>query len=683
VDRENTVHKRFFILLLVALIGVVPAVDASAEDKVTMDVRAGFDGYYKLGSWIPISVVIANEGAEIEGKLRYSSPDVVYTQRVVLPTHSRKQYTLYPLVPYNERELKVELVQGEKTLAEGKVRVQPLDRQDFLYGVVSDDIAALSYLAGLPPRVQRRVHVAHLGLSDLSAQPNALLGIDMLVIESLDTSALTAAQRESLREWVAMGGHLVVCGGPNAALTASGLGDLLPAEIEGTETTKDVSALSQFAGAPLVANVPAVVARVSSVAPGAQVLAGAPGRPLLIRRTLGAGYADWIALDPDLEPMRSWVGAPSFWSKLTFGTPLTERTPDSGDSIRLQGAASNIPSLDVPSVFLVIGFLFLYVMVVGPLNLLVLKLLDRRAWAWVTVPVLILLFSCAAYAVGHFSRGRKVIVSQVAIVRAQLGSGTAIVEGFAGLYSPSRQTYDVRLPEGVLVQPPRSSYYPMGAVGSDKLTVEQGIPPVVRDVEVDVGGMRGFAMSDVQSWAAIEANLTQTPVAGGRYHLQGTISNKGSSAIEDCVLLFQSHALHISSLAPGETRTVSAEFQPTASLLTYQLIEEMLGSTPLDRRERRERDRRREVLTSAINLPTTQLGPGAQQPALIGWLSENPLPLDVVGRPSVTHATTLFIAPLPVWPGKPEASVLPHGEPELARYRARPFSVEYRIVHNH
>jgi hypothetical protein len=46
---------------------------------------------------------------------------------------------------------------------------------------------------------------------------------------------------------------------------------------------------------------------------------------------------------------------------------------------------------------------------------------------------------------------------------------------------------------------------------------------------------------------------------------------------------------------------------------------------------------------------------------LFGWLADNPLPVDLVGVPGETHATTLLVAPLPVSSGEDGAMVLGPG----------------------
>ena len=65
-------HKRVYILLLATAIicGSLLQKDVAAQDQVTMQIRAGFDSYFKANSWMPVRVVVANEGADIEGEIQ-------------------------------------------------------------------------------------------------------------------------------------------------------------------------------------------------------------------------------------------------------------------------------------------------------------------------------------------------------------------------------------------------------------------------------------------------------------------------------------------------------------------------------------------------------------------------------------------------------------------------------------
>jgi len=651
------------VLALATLSGL--GIDARAQDdKLTLQAEAGFDGYYRSNTWMPVHVVVANEGADIDGavviRLDDGDKTVTYRQPAVLPTHSRKRFTLQIPAAYSTRQVEVRLVEGERTLAKQTVRTQPIGDDDLFYGILSDDRSALLSLAALPVSGNRRVQVAHLDLYDLPDVGRALTGLDMIVVHSLDTSALDAGQRTALYGWVAMGGHLVICGGPNAQATAAGLGDLLPVSLEGSETTTDVAALGDYAGAPWLAQVPAVVARVTA-APGAQILAGEPAFPLIVRRTVGSGTIDYIALDPDVEPMRTWIGSEDLWLKLTARSARPLRQGAEMGWQNLISALANLSGVALPSVLLVGGFLLLYVGIVGPLNFLVLKWIDRRALAWITVPALILLFSVVAYMIGYFTRGKRVIVSEVSIVRAQPESEVAVVDSYVGLYSPARRTYDVHIPDGSLVRAPTFVPYMPAGLSSQDLDVEQGTETVLRDFSMDVGEMRVFGVQSVQPWAHLESALILT-VDQTKYHLRGTITNRSQSPIEDCSLIFESQTVRIPDLAAGQSVSIDKEIQTGTYLMPYQLVEDLVGDVTLNTKDRREQERRREVLYGTILYGGGGPSQMPQQPGtitLLGWLSESLQPVDIGDTPTATHATTLLVAYLAYSSGAGDGLVLP------------------------
>lgn len=638
---------------------------AVAQSGLKIDARAGLDGYYKINEWLPVQVIVANDGPDRDGEIQLQvagnqGERVLYTQRAILPAKSRKQFTLYAFVENYTRELIVKLVEGEDTTAEARIAVEPLTAQDFLCGVVSNDVSALNYLAGLPPIGSGRVHVAHLTLSDLPAQGRALGALDALILHNIDSSPMSVGQREALRGWIAFGGHLIVVGGPSAAAVAAGLDDLLPVRITGSTTTTDIGALGDFANAPLAPNVPAVVAQVELVDDDKgwrpTILVGTSELPLLVRSEVDRGRIDYLALDPDLEPMRTWIGNDALWPRVFFSVPLALRPGHLKANWGSWGPAlSNIPSLDLPPVWLVMAFLFFYIVVVGPLNLLLLRLLDKRALAWVTIPVLILIFSCAAYAFGFFSRGRQVIVSEITLIRAQPESGMAAIDSFAGLYSPQRKSYAVRILDNALVRQLVSNYGP-GTLSGETIKVEQGPPTFLRDLEINVGEMRGVAMHDIRAWQGLEANLILSQPTASMYHIEGTIRNSSGMTIQDGALVLNWQAIALGDLADGETRQISTDLTPTPSSPS-QLLSSLAGPYATGgaaQAARREHDRRRQTLSNILS-PSYTYGVSTGVPAVqldglvfLGWLEKSPAAIQVEkGATSVT-ATTLLIASLPL-----------------------------------
>ena len=136
----------------------------------------------------------------------------------------------------------------------------------------------------------------------------------------------------------------------------------------------------------------------------------------------GGGAVTLIGFDPTTRWLSGTNAAEGLWRRLI--PTRSAGTAGSGDDSQIVQAASQLPSLALPPVGGMIGLLGLYILLIGPINYLVLKRLDKREWAWVTMPILILAFAAGAYGFGSLLRGSNVIVNEAAIVRGAPGART-------------------------------------------------------------------------------------------------------------------------------------------------------------------------------------------------------------------------------------------------------------------
>src|SRR4029078_3512544 len=90
-------------------------------------------------------------------------------------------------------------------------------------------------------------------------------------------------------------------------------------------------------------------------------------------------------------------------------------TAGGGDDSQIVQAAAQLPNLALPPVGGLIAILVVYILLIGPINYLILKRIDRREWAWVTMPVLIVAFAVGAYGFGSLLRGTNAPVNDAAI----------------------------------------------------------------------------------------------------------------------------------------------------------------------------------------------------------------------------------------------------------------------------
>ncbi len=649
-----------------------------------MQTMVGFDGYCRYedeGSWCPVYIILANEDQDVEGELRITaggtSDDAeinVYARQIMLPAHSRKAYSLViPTVGSPARSrLRVQLLAGGKVLASEQVTGEWLGKQEWLYGIISSNPSALNFLSDVAPLGWKSV-VAHLNLDTLPSDPLGWEGLNVLILNDIDTTVLSREQRQALHSWVAHGGHLIVGGGVGASRTAAGVTDLLPVTVGGTRSVGGLWALGEQLGVP-VATGPYAVAQASlragevAIEQTAQVEQG--DLILLARRTYGAGKVDFLAFDAGLRPFVHWEDNARLWDFI-IGTEATEAQRiivRNGYSAR--EAIYAIPGLKFPSTLQILAFMLLYTLLIGPINYVILRKFDRRELAWLTIPALIVGFTACAYLTGFQIRGNTPIIHRLAVVYVPENADTdredsqnATVEKgrvsqAVGLFSPRRTNYDVWVAGIGVREIPDIPYRGYGGPTRQPLhIVTDAEGTTVTDLRVDVGGIFPFVAEGYVDVPAIEAELQLAAEAASGLRLEGTVRN-GYLPLKDAVLIVGDDEQRLGDLEAGEEVNVGLSFHsgsgavvpgsaPPIPPYSYRIAEQILG--PGDYWENRESYRRYQFLQAVFPYDGPGLKPGVY---LVGWAEEDaPLPARVVGRSDLEATAldiTLYIYALPI-----------------------------------
>ena len=234
------------------------------------------------------------------------------------------------------------------------------------------------------------------------------------------------------------------------------------------------------------------------------------------------GAVTLLGIDPATPWLAESTAVDVLWATVV-PTSSSSRAPlivgDDGTVVSLLGT---LPALALPPVEGLLILLLGYILLIGPVNYLVLRRLDRREWAWVTMPLLVVGFTVAAFAIGAALRGTDVIVNQVAFVRAAPGTDAAQAQVYLGVFSPTRGTYDISIPGGALLSAPYSGEG-FSQAGGQGLDVVQGDPARVRQLEVGYGTLRAVRAEAPVTAPRIEADLR---LEGSR--VVGTIHNASS-----------------------------------------------------------------------------------------------------------------------------------------------------------
>jgi len=572
ISRLRTVFRAGTLALILALalsLMPLPRFASAQAEGLQMRAMAAYGGNFKYGEWLPIYVELENQGrdietAEVSVQVNSSAGVLLFNAPVPLPSGSRKRVPVYVLPNNFSRELDVRVISEGETLASQKVSVKPQTNISYLIGIVSPERGALALMSGMRFQgLERPMVLIDISLDELPERAESLRSIDLLVINDTDTSKLTPEQADALTGWVQQGGRLVVGGGAGAMQTAAGLPeDLLPLAVQGTaEAGPEVlEPLAQFAkGDPIQHAGPFIVAH--GAEPNGAILAESASLPLVIEQSVGSGVVDFIAFDLAGLPFNGWPGTQAFWENLIglsgsypdyLPFDMSERQMRASN---LYYPLSNIPSLDLPSIRGLSILLIIYILIVGPLNYFILRWRRKLHLAWVTIPVITLLFAGASFGIGYAMRGNDLILNKIALVETK-PDGDARVTSYMGLFSPRMQSYEVTI-QGESLISPMNGYdsNPWGATGANtggQMVFVQGQPSRVQGLTVNQWAMQSF-MSE-GTWRDFGGFSGDLRIEDEK--LVGTVRNDSQVTITDVVLIMQYRFARLGDMAPGEVKTV-------------------------------------------------------------------------------------------------------------------------------
>lgn len=563
-------HYRFLLLTLSVLLLIAAGAAQEEDSDIDLAIRVGFDGYVNQEDWIPLRVTVTNNSTDdIDGELRVTGAGLVgdnvhFVRPIELPRGVRKEVFLYVRVEGYASSLEITLMEGDRPLASEQINVLTVGGDDWLIGIVSDAPQALGALGNIAPE-NGQSYLAMLAVEDLPPVASAWHTLDVLVFSDVDTGELSEAQRQALRMWVNDGGRLIIVGGTGYRRTFAGLNDLLPLEPSG-DTIISLEPLAGYIGRPFPPNIPTTAPGTTGTpTPGANTMISSQGAPLVVWQTRGAGRVTLLAADPGLEPLVSWNGIVDLWQVLLsanwqsspwlegIGSPMY-----SGWSTAHQ-AAAEIPGVTLPSVLSLGLFSFSYVLLIGPLNYLLLRRLRRLELAWLTVPMLAVIFTGISYASGLQLRGSHAIVHRLAMVQVWPDGDDARVSGALGIWSPRRTRYDVDLGEGFLVRPMPTDFGGADTVYDHTLEQRTDTEAALPGVRIDVGAVETFVVDghiDASAIPAIRGDfvLEEQSLA---FTISGQITNESDRDLRNAAILALGEVHYLGELPAGESREIS------------------------------------------------------------------------------------------------------------------------------
>ena len=681
---------RLLLLCTTLLVGLMSPGYVGAADNLRMTVRPGLDGIVKLGAWFPVEVQVANTGADVEGEIRikvdgldnrgaFNRPPVIYSAPAQLPRQSSKRFVLEVYLPTPVEKISAQLVapNGE-VLAANEAPFDRVGQNEYLCGVLSGNRTSLDFLPAVElPGRQRHIRVAHLDVGDLPPSPQLLSSLDCLVISNVSLAAIGDAQKEALHSWTAAGGLLVVAGGAGWQKTIAGLPPkLLPVEVTGTVPLRSAKALEAFGGEKIEDPGPWLVAQAKPT-DGAVILAE-EGLPLIVAARRGQGAVFFLALDPAMEPLRSWRGSIHLWKYLAGYVPGQVQLPS--NFIRQyqsygrmpRGALADLSPLRPPSTDWLPSLMLLYALAAGPATYVVLRRANRLEWALWAVPALTAVAAAGTFAFARNSSESDVLFNKVAFVRSWDDQAEGYARTYVSAFSPREGNYQIDIvgkdggpgSRDNLVWP---VWFPFpvttGTPSPDPtpMSVRRGGTTEIKDFALPARSLGTFQVdSPIVGVADLESKLT---LGGGT--LYGSITNRSDETIGNAALVVGTEVVRLGDMRPGETRQVNltlSEASPLGyvdtSAIVRQLYPNPSQATPVSVAEGTSR----EILESALNTGQAfstrlELSPVT----LVGWMEKAPIALQAKLARTTELDRTLLVQTLSVEAQSGEEQRIPGG----------------------
>jgi hypothetical protein len=534
---------------------------------VALTAEAGFNGYSKPGSWIPVRITFSSNEA-VDGEIVLSpQPDRsrLYGAAITLARNTTKQLTLYS--PPTTNPIEALFVSAGKIIAATTPPLHMLTEEDRIVLVVSEPADGLNFLNDIHTPFGGMSYVAQLRPEDIPDQTAGLDTADVLVLNNIDTSALTEGQRTAIRVWVLGGGHMILSGGPGARLTIAGFEDFAPARVGNTLENSSVDNLKQLLApntvdatstlSPSAAITTSRTVSTSLVAPvvilvpatsDARSLISSKDTPLIMRREIGQGIVDQLAFDPTLAPLSDWADRRQVYAGLMGGKfGLTNMVGPLRVDTSAMIAARALPGAALPPFLVIAGYLLMYVLAIGPINFFILRKLNHLAWAWITVPATVLLFALVGYATGFRLRGNEPEVHRLSIISGDSQVNDARAESIVGVFSPRRTTLDVNTAHSLAqeIQPNPNL--------QDKLSFQLSEPNRLQKIVATNNDVRSFYLQGQSQLPHIVANLDFIPgrTISEPARISGEIANESSAVLVDCVLIVGKDYHAIGNMAPN------------------------------------------------------------------------------------------------------------------------------------
>ncbi|MGI6585491.1 MAG: hypothetical protein ACOX3L_06030 [Lutisporaceae bacterium] len=563
------------ILMLALVLGQLfqPGVQADTDDAIIINMKVGFDKFYKIGYTTPVYFEIENKLRDINGEIQLEMPSqydsiTLYAMNVSLPKDSVKKFLMNVPVNVFNTKIKVNIAEKDNIISTKSFRIDPGSSTDtFAIGILSDDFDSIKYINKVSMKNLGNIGTKNVRLDENSFPEDidALKTFNAIVINNYDTSRLGTAQYDTLKKWVAEGGILIIGTGPshNKSLAVF-KDDFITGEI-GEVSTLATSSLNEMAGSKAGSSMKISVLDIT-IKNSTPVMKD--GESVLLQKVeKGKGVVGIASFDFGMEPLSAWVGNSAFADKTIvtimpqyYFSDIYQKDMMMWDNLySIDNALRNIPELPMPKTSHMVFLYIVYVLLAAPISYLVLKRMDKREMMWVIVPALSIAFSGVVYITGAGTRLTEPVTNVISLVDID-NSGTISPKVYAGVFTPNKDNIRIEAARDFKIKPLRmnNNYY-RGSIDSTSKRTDSKITlspkTVLEFYNRGVWSMNTLVVEAGEEFSGkLESNLNYA-----KDSFTGTIFNNSGFDLDECYIITPNQYADIGPIKNGETKHVNVK----------------------------------------------------------------------------------------------------------------------------
>ncbi len=690
-------HKKFKATLLLAAVLIVFSLGFSgaayAEAPFEVKTSIGFNGFYKYEYVTPINIEIKNNDKDVNGKIQILFENVTTNLNKKLYTAYTKELSLAKGATKTiNMELKL-----DRYIGEYKIRI--LDKSDRLIwedksvampaakaanvvgvGVLSDEFESLWYLplmAFTNPNEKggnRASAMCNLE-GQIPTDARYLEMLDVIIINNYNTEKLTSEEKNALIKWTNNGGVLLIGTGPSYNKTLKGLEDINYINVSGTTAITEFNNMKDSSGNPFVPNSPLPIINAASSTGSVILEEGA--HPIMFIKGSGNGKIIISAFDLGLSPFIDWSGKDKFIQGILAGNISGTFSGDISNSnnspYRFFNINQYIPNSKAPSAKVIIVILMIFTVIVGPINYLILRKLDKREMAWITIPALAVIFSLSMLIWGSGTSFKNPLMNNVSVISINDDLNSYEINTFSGVISFKNGDVNISSGENTSISPndrySSSNYMKF----NDQDIVLEYILNKNKEISFKDKGVWDVQQIALKETKMLEQSIAQDLTIKGNT-ISGVIKNNTNMDFEDTVLFYGQNFHKLGDIKSGESKTISFSLntsttanqpQSTQRKDMYQIIESIYpwnsrSSTVSNQDTILNQDIKREILEGFFQYYSANFSNSGAY--LIAWNTDK-LSSDITvnGKAPERIDRNIITAPVNLNYEKGELVEIPHG----------------------